>query len=167
MQREAIEKTHGPCIILAGAGTGKTHTIVEKLKHLIQNKIYSPEKIVCLTFSNEAANEMRRRIIPLLEENEKEPTISTFHSFCAELIRKHGSKIGIKKDFKILLPDDAKILLHKNLKVQAGKCHSYIQEIGIAKDIGITLETIETYLQNNYIPNIENELENLKFTLQT
>ena len=58
----AIEKSKGPCIIFAGAGTGKTHAIVEKVKYLVKNKVYMPERIVCLTFSNEAANHLLGRI---------------------------------------------------------------------------------------------------------
>lgn len=59
---EAIAKVKGPCVILAGAGTGKTHAIVEKIKYLIKNKIYNPERIVCITFSNEAANSLLARV---------------------------------------------------------------------------------------------------------
>ncbi|MEK6850412.1 MAG: UvrD-helicase domain-containing protein, partial [Nanoarchaeota archaeon] len=69
----AIEKKDGPCIILAGAGTGKTYTIVEKIKYLIENKIYSPEKIVCITFSNEAANNLILRIDKILGQNASKP----------------------------------------------------------------------------------------------
>jgi len=55
---DVISKTEGPCVILAGAGTGKTYTIVEKAKYLVENKIYPSNKIVCLTFSNEAADSL-------------------------------------------------------------------------------------------------------------
>lgn len=172
-QKEAIQKTQGPCIILAGAGTGKTHTIVEKLKYLLENKTYAPQKIVCLTFSNEAANEMRKRILKILPyspEEDKEPIIKTFHSFCSDLLKKHGEKINIPESFRILLPDDAKILLHKNLKVTPTLCHKYINEIGIAKDLGIQEEDLEDYLTkktpNSNIRELEKTLENLQFKLQ-
>ena len=72
----AIEKVKGPCVVFAGAGTGKTYTIVEKIKYLIKNKICSPEKIVCLTFSNEAANSLFSRAGRALNlEIGKEPII--------------------------------------------------------------------------------------------
>ena len=89
-----ILNTKGPCVILAGAGTGKTHSIIQKLRFLISNKIYEAEKIVCLTFSNEAVNTLRQRMLPYI--NKSEPIIKTFHSFCADLLRKHGEKIGVK-----------------------------------------------------------------------
>ena len=97
-QEEAIKKEKGPCVILAGAGTGKTYTIVEKIKYLIGSKIYSPERIVCITFSNDAANNLASRVRNAVDfDNGKEPVIKTFHSFSAELLRKYGEKIGIRK----------------------------------------------------------------------
>src|SRR3989344_5111842 len=99
-----IEKT-GASIVLAGAGTGKTHTIIEKIKYLIQNKIYLPEKIVCLTFSNEAANSLLLRVQKSLNlEEGKMPIIKTFHAFSSDLLRAHGISIGINDNFRILEP---------------------------------------------------------------
>ena len=166
-QEQAIQKIKGPCIILAGAGTGKTYTIVEKIKYLLKNKIYPPEKIVCLTFSNEAANSLRNRILKVLEDD-KEPIIKTFHSFCSDLLKKHGEKMGINENFKILLPEDAKIILHKNFKVPPLNCHKYISTIGTAKDLGITINEIDKYLEKN-LPkqDLEKEIEDLSFKLKT
>lgn len=168
-QKKAIQKITGPCVILAGAGTGKTHTIVEKIKYIINTNIYKPEKIVCLTFSNEAVNSLIKRVIHSNNQNEQ-PIIKTFHSFCADILKKHGSKIGIPKDFKILLPDDAKIILHKNFKITPYLCHKYINEIGIAKDIGISPKKIKSYLEEKNLPSkeeLEKDLEDLNFQLQT
>jgi DNA helicase-2/ATP-dependent DNA helicase PcrA len=165
----AIQKTTGPCVILAGAGTGKTHAIVEKIKYLINQKIHSPEKIVCLTFSNEAANSLASRILKQIK-TEKQPIIRTFHSFCADILKKHGTKIGIPENFKILLPDDAKIILYKNFKIQPSFCHKYVNEIGIAKDLGISVEKAEIYLAQKNISSkeqIEKEINELSFHLQT
>ncbi|MDO8460422.1 MAG: ATP-dependent DNA helicase [Nanoarchaeota archaeon] len=147
---EAITKSKGPCIILAGAGTGKTYTIVEKIKYLINNKIYSPEKIVCITFSNEAANNLLSRVRKSITlEIENDVTIKTFHSFSAQLLRENGNIIGIDPNFKILDPDESMILLHQNLKVLIGNCNKYISTIGTAKDLGITIEEVNEYLKNN------------------
>src|SRR3989344_4564734 len=168
----AIEKTKGPCVILAGAGTGKTHTIVEKIKYLIENKIYDPERIVCITFSNEAANSLLSRVQKALELGEgKEPIVRTFHAFSADLLRIHGSKIGLKQDFSIIEPDDAKVILDRNLKVQAYYCHKYIQSIGMAKDLGINLGDMQKYVEKmiygfGFI-DLDGELEKLQFELQT
>ncbi|MEA3329837.1 MAG: ATP-dependent DNA helicase [Nanoarchaeota archaeon] len=139
-----IEKTKGPCIILAGAGTGKTFTIVEKVKYLITNKIYSPEKIVCITFSNESANSLYSRIKPLTSD--KEPIVKTFHAFSADLLRTYSEKINLKKDFSVLTPNDAKILLHKYFRISSSNCHKYIETISTAKDLGISVNQIQEYL---------------------
>jgi DNA helicase-2/ATP-dependent DNA helicase PcrA len=171
MNNNPIEKAKGACVILAGAGTGKTYTIVEKVKHLIKNKIYSPERIVCITFSNEAANSLLSRVQKSLSNGEREPVVRTFHAFSGDLLRLHGSKINIKQDFAIIEPNDAKIILHRNLRVQAYYCHRYIQSIGTAKDLGITLEQMQSFVQKKVAEfgflDLEGQLEKLQFELQT
>lgn len=167
-----IEKTRGPCVILAGAGTGKTHTIVEKIKYLIKNKVYSPERIVCITFSNEAANNLMFRVRKALEfEDGKEPVIRTFHAFSADLLRNYGDLIGINNKFSILDPDEAKVVLHRHLKIIPNYCYKYIGSIGTAKDLGIGIEEIENYLSNKMKKflgiDLEKRLENLQFEMQT
>ena len=147
---DAITKTTGPCVILAGAGTGKTYTIVEKIKHLIANKVYAPERIVCITFSNEAANNLLSRVQKFVNlENGKEPIIKTFHAFSADLLRRYGDKIGLSNEFSILEPNEAKVVLHRNFKVTGYNCHRYISNIGTAKDLGITIEQLKTYLDKS------------------
>ena len=169
-QKRAVEKTSGASVILAGAGTGKTFTIVEKVKHLIRDKIYSPERIVCISFSNEAANSLLSRVQKSLDGG-KEPIVRTFHAFSGDLLRQYGAKIGIKQDFVIIEPDDAKVILHRNLKVQAYYCHKYIQSIGTAKDLGILLEDMQKYVEKMIFGfgfiDLEGELEKLQFQLQT
>ena len=171
MQR-AIEKTEGPCIILAGAGTGKTYTIVEKIKYLIEKKIYPSERIVCITFSNEAANNLLSRVRRALEFGKgREPIIRTFHGFSSDLLRKYGEKIGIGENFKVLDPDQAKVILHSNFRVSPYYCHKYISEIGTAKDLGVGIEDLEEYLERREKDfsgiNLERRLESLQFELQT
>src|SRR3989344_525875 len=133
-----IERVKGPTAVLAGAGTGKTRSIIEKLKYIINNKPFPIERVVCLTFSNEAVKNLRERIIPHLKN--KEPIISTFHSFCADILRAHGDKIRIKTNFKIITPDDGKILLHKYFKTHPILCNQYIGEINSKKDLGINID---------------------------
>lgn len=157
-------------MILAGAGTGKTYTIIEKLRYLITNHIYDPEKIVCLTFSNEAVATLRTRILRVVPDT-AEPIIRTFHSFCAELLKKYGDTIGLKTDFKILLPDEAKILLHKNLRVHPYLCPRYIEAIGNAKDLGITYESMQAYIEKkkkeHYSDDLQKSVETTQFELNT
>ncbi|MEK6890208.1 MAG: ATP-dependent DNA helicase [Nanoarchaeota archaeon] len=171
---DAIKRVKGPCVILAGAGTGKTHTIVEKIKYLIESGT-APDKIVCITFSNEAANNVLLRVEKLLGtlhlNDGKKPIIKTFHSFSADLIRKYGDRIEISKEFKILDPDQAKVILHRNFKINAANCHKYIASIGTAKDLGVKLEEFQNFLANGMREfegvDLEKRLENLNFELQT
>lgn len=169
--QKAIQKAKGPCLILAGAGTGKTHTIVEKIKHLIQNDIYKPERIVCMTFSNEAANSLQTRIQKSLSLENKKPIIKTFHAFSADLLKEHGEKISINNNFQILEPNEAKIILHQNLKIPAGNCHKYVSSIGNAKDLGIALQDLQNNLDRKIEPygdlNLNKKLENIQFEYQT
>ena len=171
VNQEAIEKSKGPCVILAGAGTGKTYTIVEKIKYIISNKIYPAEKIVCITFSNEAANNLILRTDKLLGLKEKSPIIRTFHGFSADLLRKYGSKIGISEKFKILDPDQAKVVLHRNLRVGVNNCHKYISTIGTAKDLGIKISDFQSFIEKEMAKykdtDLQKRLENLNFELQT
>jgi len=171
----AIEKSEGPCVILAGAGTGKTYAIVEKMKNLVEGGVKS-ERIVCITFSNEAANNLVLRIEKILGINRNadkvsKPVIRTFHGFSADLLRSYGDKVGISKDFKILDPNQAKVILHRNLKVNVINCHKYIGTIGTAKDLGIKLEEFQKFLQrelDRYVGiNLEGKLEALNFEFQT
>lgn len=171
MVMNPIEKKEGPCIILAGAGTGKTYSIVEKVKYLIGNKIYNPEKIVCITFSNEAANNLLNRIQKVVDLEGKELAIQTFHAFSADLLRSHGHLIDINEDFKILTPEESKVVLHRNFKVTPYYCHKYISSIGTAKDLGISLKELEDYVNKKLegidVETWEKRLESLQFELQT
>ncbi|MEK6908781.1 MAG: ATP-dependent DNA helicase [Nanoarchaeota archaeon] len=161
-----IQRTNGPCAIIAGAGTGKTRSIIEKLKYIIENKIYPIEKVVCLTFSNEAVNNLIERIIPYIKS--KEPIIRTFHSFCADLLREHGEKIGIKKNFRIITPDEGKILLHKYFKVVPILCNKYIDKIGMLKDLGKSITNFEKNSRNSEdIAKLSKELEEINFKINT
>lgn len=161
-----ISKIQGPTAVLAGAGTGKTRSIIEKLKYVINNKPIPIESVVCLTFSNEAVNNLKERIIPFLKN--KEPIIATFHSFCADILRAHGEKINIKQNFKIITPDDGKILLHKYFKTLPLLCNKYIDEIGTKKDLGISLESLKLQEKSqDEIQSLSRKLEEAKFKINT
>lgn len=163
-------KATGPCVILAGAGTGKTYTIVQKVTHLINQGLYAPEQIVCLTFSNEAVESLRRRVTSVLAQDQL-PLIRTFHSFCSDLLRAHAEKVGLRTDFKILVPDDAKIMLHKSFKLHPQLCHRYVETLGIAKDLGITIASLQAYLDTKQkvytLPSFERAASELQFELNT
>ena len=100
-QREAVLHRDGPLLILAGAGSGKTRVICCRLAYLIGNGHADPEQVLAVTFTNKAAEEMRSRVEQLLESEYPRLWVSTFHSFCARLLRREGSLIGLSRDFVI------------------------------------------------------------------
>jgi len=104
-QRDAVETTEGPLLILAGPGSGKTRVLTHRLAYLIKKGI-SPNNIGGVTFTNKAANEMRMRVIKLLGNNVSVPFIGTFHSFCLRILRKEIDKLGYKKTFVIYDEED-------------------------------------------------------------
>jgi len=144
-QEKAIAKTTGPCIVLAGAGTGKTYTIIQKIKHIVDDKLYNPEEILCLTFSNEATNHLREELIKENIKNQEKVVVKTFHSFCSDVLKEDGERIGVNPDFEILLPDDAKVMLYKYLNIAPYWSNRYISTIHTAKDFGVSLSQIEEY----------------------
>ncbi len=100
-QKCAVLHTDGPTIVLAGAGSGKTRVLVHKVLYLIQEKGVSPDNILMVTFTNKAAGEMKERIAHALHHQINLPTVGTFHSLCARILRIDGEVIGIPRNFLI------------------------------------------------------------------
>lgn len=114
-QKEAVIHKQGPVLIVAGAGTGKTAVITQRIVYLIEEELVMPEEILALTFTEKAANEMGERVDDLLEFGYADLWISTFHSFCERILKTHGLDIGISTDFKLLSEVDAWLLVRQNL----------------------------------------------------
>ncbi|MBL4618097.1 MAG: UvrD-helicase domain-containing protein [Robiginitomaculum sp.] len=111
-QREAVEALDGPLLILAGAGTGKTRVLTTRFAHLLAMGKARPWEILCVTFTNKAAREMRQRVAKLIgDEVEGIPWLGTFHSISAKILRKHAELVGLKSAFTILDTDDQLRLL--------------------------------------------------------
>jgi superfamily I DNA/RNA helicase len=97
-QQRAVEKTDGPLLILAGAGSGKTKTLTHRIAYIIDRAQAKPSEILAVTFTNKAAREMRERVADLLHDNADHrgfmPYMGTFHSICVRLLRQDGEYIG-------------------------------------------------------------------------
>ncbi|MDE1875076.1 MAG: UvrD-helicase domain-containing protein [Patescibacteria group bacterium] len=114
-QREAVLKTDGPVLILAGAGAGKTKAITHRILHLITSGI-KPENILAITFTNKAAKEMRERVFKLIEESDlnlpvsftERPFVSTFHSLGVHIIKENAQKLGLTRHFTIFDRSDSR-----------------------------------------------------------
>ncbi|MEY4343967.1 MAG: hypothetical protein RI970_661, partial [Pseudomonadota bacterium] len=102
-QKEAVIHTDGPLLILAGAGSGKTKVLTTRVVHLIETKRCWATQILCVTFTNKAANEMRERILKLLSaQSSSLPWLGTFHSISNKILRRHAEAVGLKSNFTIL-----------------------------------------------------------------
>lgn len=115
-QREAVEKTEGPVLILAGAGSGKTRVLTTRIGHLIEDKGVQPANILAITFTNKAANEMRERVEETLDSDASDMWISTFHSCCVRILRKYINRIGYNRSFVIYDSADQVTLVKDCLK---------------------------------------------------
>ncbi|MBC3869403.1 UvrD-helicase domain-containing protein [Undibacterium oligocarboniphilum] len=120
-QRNAVNYMDGPCLVLAGAGSGKTRVITQKIVNLIELHGYDPKHIAALTFTNKAAHEMQERIAKLLAEprQARQLTVSTFHSLGVKILRQEAQALGLKDRFSIMDSDD---------------CFSLVQDLAITTD---------------------------------
>jgi len=114
-QLEAVEHESEQMLVIAGAGTGKTRVITERIKHLIQNEKVDPDQILALTFTDKASQEMVDRIGDIMPLGYKEPWVHTFHSFADRILREEGLEIGIDPSYKIISDPEQWLLLRKNI----------------------------------------------------
>jgi DNA helicase-2/ATP-dependent DNA helicase PcrA len=115
-QQEAVQRTDGPLLILAGAGSGKTRVIAHRIAHLVSEQIAYPDQIMAVTFTNKAAAEMRERVERLLDKDCRAMWISTFHALCARLLRREAPHIGLSRDFTIYDSADQQSVIKQLLK---------------------------------------------------
>ena len=117
IQRQAVEANEGPVLIFAGAGSGKTKVLTQKIHHLIEIEKFKSENILSVTFTNKAAKEMKTRVMSLLKTEKLGISIGTFHSICARLIRNEAKNIGLNPQFAIYDVQDQLDLYKVVLKV--------------------------------------------------
>lgn len=143
-QRDAVRQIYGPVLILAGAGTGKTRTVISRVAHMIDTGIL-PSHILAVTFTNKAANEMRERISSIVKKDQaKEITVCTFHSLCVRILRQGIDRIGYKKNFTIYTGSDQvglvrKLIARKSAKDESLDHNLALSLIGRSKNKGVAV----------------------------
>jgi DNA helicase II / ATP-dependent DNA helicase PcrA len=158
-QTEAVTHDRGPLLIIAGAGTGKTTVITERISYLIQNQYCQPNEILALTFTDKAAEEMEERVDMSLPYGYVDLWISTFHSFGEKILKAHGIEIGLPNDFKLLNETGQWLLMRQNLAKfeldyykPAGNptkfIHALIKHFSRAKDENITPLEYQKFVDN-------------------
>jgi DNA helicase-2/ATP-dependent DNA helicase PcrA len=166
-QREAVENTEGPVLIVAGAGAGKTKTITHRILHLIEKGVY-PSEILAITFTNKAAKEMRERIshmvaedtdIKLITLKHGLPFISTFHSLGVFLLKEYGGQIGLSRYFNIFDKNDAKraikdALISANYDPKQFDPAKIMHAISKAKGEGVTVSKFKETAGNNFFQRV-------------
>ncbi|HJA44461.1 MAG TPA: UvrD-helicase domain-containing protein, partial [Candidatus Dorea stercoravium] len=110
-QREAVYHTEGPLLILAGAGSGKTRVLTHRIAYLIEERGVNPWNILAITFTNKAAGEMRERVDDIVGFGSESIWVSTFHSTCVRILRRHIDRLGYDTNFTIYDTDDQKTLM--------------------------------------------------------
>jgi DNA helicase-2/ATP-dependent DNA helicase PcrA len=112
-QLAAVRAAHGPALILAGAGSGKTRVITERVSYLVSEMGVDPREILAVTFTNKAADEMRRRIEERLGPNARAAWVMTFHALCVRILRRHPEEAGLTRDFVVFDQDESLSLVKR------------------------------------------------------
>ncbi len=156
-QQDAVLHTDGPLLILAGAGSGKTRVIAHRIAYLVSEGISEPDRVLAVTFTNKAAEEMRTRVETLLGVDCRRMWISTFHALCARLLRREAPHIGLSRDFVIYDSTDQLTVMKQALR-QIGADDSALQprlalsRISHAKN---RMEGLEVFTSSSWNPRDE------------
>ena len=154
-QREAVAQTEGPVLILAGAGSGKTRVLTHRIAYLMDEKGVNPWNILAITFTNKAAKEMRERVDKLVGFGSESIWVSTFHSVCVRILRRHIDNLGYDTNFTIYDTDDQKSLMKDvcrkmNIDTKIYKERSLLAQISHAKDELLTPDDMEMKAAGDY-----------------
>ena len=158
-QKIAVEHKEGPLLVLSGAGTGKTRVLTSRFVYIVKNLNFEFNRIVAVTFTNKAANEIKERVNKDLKNNIESPWIGTFHSIFAKFLRKHASFVNLKNNFNILDSEDQKKLIKQVLeycKLNKDISESiYLNEIQNLKDEKIFPQDKSKILKYSSLENID------------
>lgn len=154
-QKEAVLHTEGPLLILAGAGSGKTRVLTHRIAYLIEEKGINPWNILAITFTNKAAGEMRERVDNLVGFGSESIWVSTFHSMCVRILRRHIDLLGFDTNFTIYDTDDQKTLMKDICKLlqidtKLFRERSLLAAISQAKNELVTPEEFRIQAQGDF-----------------
>jgi len=154
-QKEAVFQTEGPVLILAGAGSGKTRVLTHRIAYLIEEKGVNPWNIMAITFTNKAAGEMRERVDSIVGFGSESIWVSTFHSTCVRMLRRHIDRIGYDTNFTIYDTDDQKTVMRdvcKRLEIDTKtfKERTLLNAISSAKNETISPVEYELQVMGDY-----------------
>lgn len=154
-QREAVMQTEGPLLILAGAGSGKTRVLTHRIAYLMDEIGVNPWNILAITFTNKAAQEMRERVDKLVGFGSESIWVSTFHSACVRILRRHIDNLGYSTNFTIYDTDDQKSVMKDvcrklNIDTKVYKERSLLAQISHAKDELLTPDDMELKAAGDY-----------------
>ena len=155
-QREAVINTEGIYLILAGAGSGKTRVLTNRLQHILLEKKAFPNQILAVTFTNKAANEMKKRVMNMLTIPIDNIWLGTFHSLSVRILRRHAEHVGLKSNFIILDKDDQlkiikQICEREKINFKEKTPRYYLNTIDSYKNKFITLERLEISKQKKNV----------------
>ena len=148
-QKEAVLATEGPCLVIAGAGSGKTKVLTHKIAYLISEKNVKPYNILAITFTNKAASEMKQRVEKIVGDAAQEMWMGTFHSICVRILRRFIDRIGFDTSFLIFDTSDQKTVVKECLKAlniddKTFSDRSVLSEISNAKNEMLTPKAYQT-----------------------
>ena len=151
-QRQAVEAMGGPILIFAGAGSGKTRVLTYKIAYLIEEVGLPPEKILAVTFTNKAANEMKERVSRILSVDTKKMNVGTFHSICARMLRFEIPRLGYTRDFGIYDQTDSRSLVKEiiqslNLDIKTFTPNAYQNLISGKKNQMLSPQKVTEYAE--------------------
>ena len=154
-QKEAVMETEGPLLLLAGAGSGKTRCITHRIAYLIDECGVKPWNILAITFTNKAAGEMRERVDKLVGFGADQVWVSTFHSLCVRILRRHIDRLGFENGFTIYDADDQKTVMkgickRLNIDTKTYKERALIGAVSSAKDELISVREYELDAANDF-----------------
>jgi DNA helicase II / ATP-dependent DNA helicase PcrA len=158
-QREAVEATEGPVLVLAGAGTGKTRVLTTRLGHILMTGKARPQELLAVTFTNKAAREMKDRISALIGRPVEGWWLGTFHALAARLLRRHAEVVGLTPNFTILDTDDQlrllkQLIVAEDLDDKKWPARALLAAIERWKDRGLTPDKVTSAEQADYAEGI-------------